>query len=80
MPGVSMKLSFLPSHSAYATLDDSVCLRVTSSSSKSVIVVPSSTIPSRLTMPAPNSRADVNCVLPAPLWPTMATLRMLEAP
>ena len=76
MPGVSMRLIFVFFHSANAVLADSVCLRAISSSSKSVTVVPSSTAPRRLTASASNRRAEANCVLPAPLCPTNATLRI----
>ncbi len=79
MPGVSIKLIFCLFHSAYATLADSVCLRAISSSSKSVTVVPSSTLPNRLIMLASARMAEVSCVLPDPLWPTRATFLMLEA-
>jgi len=41
-------------------LADRVCLREISSSSKSVTVLPSSTLPSRLTMPASKSIAEVS--------------------
>ena len=67
MPGVSMRLIFCLFHSAYARLADSVCLRAISSSSKSVTVVPSSTLPKRLTMPASERMAEASCVLPDPL-------------
>ena len=79
MPGVSMRLTFTRSRSAKATLDDSVCLRAISSSSKSVTVLPSSTLPSRLTIPASKSAADASCVLPDPLWPTRATFLICSA-
>ena len=67
MPGVSIRLIFCLFHSAYATLEDSVCLRAISSSSKSVTVVPSSTLPNRLTIPATERSAEASCVLPEPL-------------
>ena len=79
MPGVSMKLIFVRFHSANAALEDSVCLRAISSSSKSVTVLPSSTLPSRLTIPASNSAAAASCVLPAPLCPTSATFLISSA-
>ncbi len=56
-----------------------MCLRAISSSSKSVTVLPSSTMPSRLTMPASKRIADVNWVLPDPVCPTIAMFRMLAA-
>ncbi len=67
MPGASTRLIFCLFHSAYARLADSVCFRATSSSSKSVTVVPSSTLPKRLTMPESERMAEVSCVLPEPL-------------
>ena len=79
IPGVSIRLILVPFHSANAVVDESVCLRAISSSSKSVTVVPSSTMPRRLTIFASNSIAETSCVLPEPLWPTMATLRMSDA-
>ena len=51
--------------------------RLTSSGSKSVVVVPSSTRPRRLIAPAQNSSASASVVFPAPPWPTRATLRIL---
>ena len=47
-----------------------------SSGSKSQTVVPSSTRPVRGIAPAVNSRASASVVLPAPPWPTRATLRI----
>src|SRR5262245_57701919 len=60
-------------------LEDSVCLRAISSSSKSVTVVPSSTFPKRLTMPASDRMAAASCVFPDELWPTRATFLMPAA-
>ena len=54
-------------HSAKARLAESVCLRAIASSSKSVTVVPSSTLPNRFTMPASTRMAEANCVLPEPV-------------
>src|SRR5262249_26599187 len=45
------------------------------SGSKSVVVLPSSTLPSRVTAPAANSKASTREVLPTPPWPTTPTLR-----
>ena len=50
--GVSITLILTLSHSTNATLDANVCLRSISSSSKSVIVLPSSTRVRRLVAPA----------------------------
>ena len=77
IPGVSMMLILVLFHSAYARFADRVCFRSMASSSKSVTVVPSSTMPKRVTMPALNSMAEVSCVLPDPLCPTIATFLML---
>ena len=79
MPGVSIRLILVLFHSAYARLADRVCFLATSSSSKSVTVVPSSTFPKRVTIPASARMAATSCVLPDALWPTRATLRMLAA-
>ena len=79
MPGVSIRFIFVERHSVNAALAESVCLRAISSSSKSVTVVPSSTLPRRFTIFAPNSIADTSCVFPEPLCPTTATLRMFDA-
>src|SRR5438874_293853 len=51
--------------------------RRTSSGSKSVVVLPSSTRPWRLMEPAQNRRSSATLVFPAPPWPTRATLRIL---
>ena len=67
MPGVSMMLILCRCHSAKARLAESVCLRAMASSSKSVTVVPSSTLPKRFTMPASTRMAEANCVLPEPV-------------
>ena len=79
MPGVSMMLILVLSHSACARLEARECLRAIASSSKSVTVVPSSTRPNRFTAPAANNMADISCVLPHPLCPTMATFLMVPA-
>ena len=76
MPGVSMTLILVEFHSAQARLAESVCLREISSVVL-VTVVPSSTRPRRGVAPAEWSRAAINWVLPAPPWPTTATLRIL---
>ena len=79
MPGVSMTLILCLFHSAKARLAERVCLRETSSSSKSVTVVPSSTFPNRFTIPATDNMAAANWVFPEPVCPTRATFRMLAA-
>src|SRR5687767_13928828 len=53
-------------------------LRRTSSGSQSVVVVPSSTLPRRVTAPAENSMASTRDVLPTPPCPTTPTLRILS--
>ncbi len=50
----------------------------TDSGSVSNTLVPSSTFPARATAPARASKASANVVVPAPLWPTRATLRILS--
>ena len=75
-PGVSSRLIFRPSQSAWQSEVDSVIWRLCSSSSQSVTVVPDSTVPSRLTAPDWNSIASVSDVFPVPRWPTTATLRI----
>ncbi len=75
-PGVSTRFSLCPFHSAQATAVLMLIFRRISSSSKSVVVVPSSTRPSRVVAPAQNSRASVSVVLPAAPWATRAMLRI----
>src|SRR5258708_5226232 len=50
--------------------------RATSSSSQSVVVLPSAIFPQRGVMPAVKSNDDTSCVLPVPPWPTIPTFRM----
>src|SRR5437762_9245185 len=66
-----------PSNSNGAMATDTEIVRLISSGSKSVVVVPSSTRPCRLIVPLQNSNASVSVVFPAPPWPTSATLRIL---
>ena len=75
-PGVSTRLTRWPFQSRYATEVLIEILRLTSSGSKSVVVLPSSTLPSRVTAPAVKSRASTREVLPTPPWPTTPTLRI----
>ena len=51
-----------------------------SSGSKSHTVEPSSTFPCLVMAPVAKSRASARVVLPAPLWPTRATLRIPLGP
>ena len=55
-----------------------VILRSCSSSSKSVVVLASSTLHRRFTAPLSKSIADTSEVLPVSGWPTTATLRMFS--
>src|SRR5256712_13707227 len=71
-----MKLTRWPFQSQYATEVLIDILRLISSGSKSVVVLPSSTRPSRVTAAAVNSRASTREVLPTPPWPTTPTLRI----
>jgi hypothetical protein len=75
-PGVSRRLTFFPFHSRWARAVCSEILRSISSSSKSVVVVPSSTRPRRVTAPATKSIAEVREVLPESPCPMSATFRM----
>src|SRR6266403_6256808 len=50
--------------------------RVISSSSQSVVVLPSAIFPQRGVMPAVKSNDDTSWVLPVPPWPTMPTFLM----
>ncbi len=75
-PGVSTTVILVPCQSSQAGVAASVCLRAMDSSSKSVGAVPSSTRPRRVVAPAVNRSAEMSWVLPEPLWPTTATLRM----
>ena len=76
-PGVSSRLTFVPSSSNGASASDTEMRRRCSSGSKSQTVVPSSTLPRRGIAPAASRSASASDVLPAPPWPTRATLRML---
>ena len=63
-------------HSATAIAVEMVILRWISSSSKSVMVFPSSTRKRRLVAPEANSIPEVSVVLPESPWPTTPTFRM----
>ena len=52
--------------------------RATSSGSLSRMLLPSSTRPARVVAPALASSASASVVLPEPLWPSSATLRILS--
>ena len=77
-PGVSIRLRRWPFQSQKATEVPSEILRLISSGSKSVVVVPSSTLPSRLTAPAAKRMPSTRDVLPTPPCPAKPTLRILE--
>ena len=68
--------SFRPCHSARVSEVEIESWRLCSSSSESEIVVPASTVPSRLTAPDWKSSASTSDVFPVPRWPTTATLRI----
>src|SRR5438876_650138 len=76
-PGVSTRLIRWPFHSQYATAVLTEILRLISSGSKSVVVVPSSTLPRRLTAPVVKSIDSTSDVFPTPPWPTTPTFRIL---
>ena len=65
-------------HSNGARASDSDIVRLTSSGSVSQTVVPSSTRPALASTPARSRSASTSVVLPLPLWPTKATLRILS--
>src|SRR5262245_54336342 len=78
-PGVSSTFilrSFQSNELSAVEID--IC-RACSSGSASETVLPSGTDPSRLIAPASYSSASCSDVLPAPRWPTSATLRMRSA-
>src|SRR6185437_12321204 len=61
---------------AKVRLTERCCL--ISTSSKSLTVVPSSTLPIRWVVPVAASSASTRVVFPAPEWPTSTTLRTLS--
>src|SRR5437588_6991671 len=78
-PGVSMRFSFASFHSSGASAALTVIFRRISSGSKSVVVVPSSTRPSRSTALAANSIASTREVFPVLPGPATAMFRILSA-
>src|SRR3981189_1714929 len=70
-----MRLFLCPRHSRGATARLTDIWRLSSSGSKSVVVLPSSTEPIRVMAPARNSKASLRVVLPAPPCENRATLR-----
>src|SRR5437773_9658155 len=75
-PGLSIRLILRPCHSRWQSDDASDIWRRCSSSSQSEVVVPPSTVPSRLIAPAWKSIASTSEVFPVPRWPTTATFRI----
>src|ERR671937_2212612 len=75
-PGASIRLILRSCHSRWQSDDASDICRRCSSSSQSDVVVPASTVPSRLIAPAWKSIASTSDVFPVPRWPTTATLRI----
>ena len=78
-PGVSSRLILRSCHSNELSVAEIDICRACSSASESDTVVPSATEPSRVVTPASNSSASCKDVLPAPRWPTSATLRIRSA-
>src|SRR5687768_13283575 len=73
-----MRLTLWPFHSKGVRARDREMPRRCSSGSWSLTVDPSSTRPSRLMAPARCKSASARLVLPAPPWPTRATLRIFS--
>src|SRR6476620_1403176 len=73
-----MRLILWSFHSNGASANDRDRPRFCSSGSKSVTVVPSSTLPTRVVAPAQCSSASASVVLPDPPCPTSATLRIFS--
>src|SRR5215217_2530632 len=78
-PGVSIRLTLTSRHMKEASDAEIDIPRAFSSSSASDTVVPSATVPRRVSAPASNKSASWSEVLPLPRWPTSATLRILLA-
>jgi hypothetical protein len=78
-PGVSNRLILRCSHSNELSAAEIDIPRACSSGSASETVLCSFTDPSRLVTPASNSSPSCSDVLPAPRWPTRATLRIRSA-
>ena len=74
-PGVSIRWMRASGVSMCRIDERSECFQVFSSGSKSETVVPRSTLPAALTMPARASSASASVVLPDAPWPTSATVR-----
>src|SRR5450432_2307192 len=76
-PGASRRLILTPLCSTGAKARETERWWRTSASSKSVVVVPSSTRPALGIAPLATSRASTRVVLPTPEWPTSTTFRIL---
>ena len=77
-PGASIRLISVPRHSRWHSDAEMLIPRRCSSSSKSLTVDPSATLPMRLVSPAANNKASTRLVFPVPRCPSTATLRILE--
>src|SRR5437773_2614428 len=75
-PGVSIRWMWTFFHAKLTSAELSECLYSFSSGSKSQTVLPFSTLPAVAIAPALASKASASVVLPAPVWPTSATVRM----
>ena len=78
-PGVSSRLTLRSRQCSELNAAEIDICRACSSAPESDTVLPSGTDPSRSTTPASNSSASCSDVLPAPRWPTRATLRIRSA-
>ena len=76
-PGVSTRWIRVSCVSRCSTDARSECWYVFSIGSKSLTVVPRSTVPASLMAPAFSRRASASVVLPEAPWPTSATVRIL---
>ena len=75
-PGVSMRWMRVPPVSQWSTDERSECRYCFSSGSKSLTVVPRSTVPAAGSAPDFTSSASASVVLPDEPCPTRATVRM----
>src|SRR5258708_16606480 len=75
-PGVSIRWIWVFFQAKLTKAELSECLYSFSSGSKSQTVLPFSTLPAEAIAPAPARSASASVVLPAPVWPTSATVRM----
>ena len=76
-PGSVDEVDLVPAQSTCASPAEMVICRLISSSSWSMVVVPSMTLPRRFLAPVVKSRASTSEVLPAPRWPTTAMFLIL---